>query len=308
MTPAALFSVVLLQIAVFQVGAIGLSESILGALAAPDPISADVAGRVAGIRQRLRREHLAWAAALIVAAVLALATPSLSRGERKVGLAAVSLASTGLFLTLLLRDSRSAAQIASVLAESTHRAASLEPRSLRQFYSPWREAVPLLIVLVTVALTVLLFSSHSPGPGLAGSSAPAAVGLRSARVWIGPLIQATWALVMLAVTIFQVKGPGGLALNRRGFRGDPERAVEIDHALRALQLRHLLFTKTAVTVLIGAVHIRAVVLPAVGREAAALRLLEWALVGGLLIGFAGYIHSVADLHRRFSRPPRAVRS
>ncbi|MFH1144215.1 MAG: hypothetical protein V1774_06700 [Candidatus Eisenbacteria bacterium] len=299
MTPTALFVLVLVQVAVFQVAAMRMSESIVGTLIGGDPLPESTRERLQGFRKRLRREHLILAAALALIAVLAIAFPSLSRGARKLALAGASLASTALFLLLLLRDGQAVTRIANDLPETGRRAASLERRSLRHFYHPWLEVIPFLILCGTIGLTVgLLPAAHDPLDAAGGTAGEDLLTLRDLRAWIGPVLQATWVLGMLAVTLFQVRGPGCLRWGRRASADDPLQTVEMDRRLRSLQIRDSFVSKTLVTVLIGIIHLRRAVLPGIGVQVPMLVVLEWVIVVGLLGLFAGYMVSLTHLQRR----------
>ena len=303
MTPMTLFILILVQIAVFQIVAIRMSESMVGGLIGGDPLPESTAGRLARFRKRMKREHLILAAALGLLAVLGIAFPSLPRGGRKLALAGVSLASTALFLVLLLRDAREVTRIADALPLPGRRAASLERRSLRRFYSPWLEAIPFLICLATVGLTVGFLPAGPAGP--AASAGEKLLTLRDLRAWITPILQATWVVAMLAVTLYQVRGSGCLRLKRRAADRDPLQTVELDERLRHLQIRQGFVSKTLATALIGVVHLRRVVLPAIDVHLPALAVLEWALVAGMLILFAGYMVSLT--HLQSGRAKRSAR-
>jgi putative CocE/NonD family hydrolase len=295
MTPMTLFILILVQIAVFQVVAIRMSDSMVGALIGGDPLPESTARRMASFRKRMKREHLILAAALGLLAVLGIVFPSLPRGGRKLVLAGVSLASTALFLVLLVRDGRAVTKIANDLPEPGQRAASLERRSLRRFYSPWLEAIPFLILGATVGLTAALLPAGRAG--LDASTGEKLLTVRELRAWIAPILQATWVVAMLAVTLYQVRGSGCLRLKRRAADRDPLQTVEMDQRLRDLQIRHGFVSKTLVTALIGVVHLRRVVLSATDVHLPALAVLEWVLVAGMLVLFAGYMFSLTHLQR-----------
>jgi len=295
MTPFTLFIVVLVQIAVFQVASIRMSESLIGSLLGGDPLPAGYSERVARFRRRMKREHLVMALALAVVALAAIAIPSLARGARKLTLAGASLASTGSFLLWLVRDARALTRIAADLPEPARRPASLERRSLGQFYPAWLEAVPFLIVLATVVLTALLLPSGAAERLLSAGARP--VGRGELRAWIIPLLQATWVIAMLAVTFFQVRGSACFSRLRKGSDQDPERRIETDRRLRRMQLRHGFVSKTLATLLIGLIQIRRIVLPAMGTRVPALAVLEWVMVVGMLVSFAAYMAALARMQR-----------
>jgi hypothetical protein len=271
--------VVILQVLAFQFLALEWTRVLPDYLIGRGGLPEDVAAAVRRFKRSVGRARRPLGAALLVTAALATFAVG-DPGLRKLVLAGVSLVSAGVFFGGYLRDRSIVAALASGVPTPSVRFASIEPRTLGRHYPTAWEAVPVVIVSGTIALTVIAMM-HGAGLHL---------------VWL-TLLEAGVAASGLVASAWYVRSNPPLAQRVKARLGDPTTALEIDSRLRTLELRGFLAVKVGILLLLAVEHGR-LTLVALGREP--LTLLDratWFIVVSLLLVFGHYIIAVTRVSR-----------
>jgi hypothetical protein len=280
-----LFAAVAIQIVVFQFFSTRLTRALpdyrLGVNELP--------GTTAQAVHEWKRKAGAWrtglGAILAAAAVLFAFALPLDTGGRKLGLAAVSLLSSAAFAYASWGERRAMNRLAASLPEARLRSADLSPRTLRTYYPPWLEAIPVAAFLATIAITVAALPdlAHGPGanePGLAADSV---------RLWILPFFQGTYVALLIVLTWRLVTSACAMPQGARSRSGSPEDALRLDARLRALRLRGLLGVKIAITFMVGAMQLERLQEATRGEAAALVSASVWIFLMAALAAFAMFL-------------------
>lgn len=277
-----LLVVVLVQVLVFQVIAAGSSEtlpSFLTGVGEPPGESAREA------REWGRGRRLPGLLLLAVAGVAGLAGADAAWG--KLLLAGVSVTSAILFLVGYVRDRAELVTLGSRLPAPTVRTATLRRSGLGDAYDVRWESLPFVIAGLTLAATLWALADGG-GAGL---------------LWL-PGVQVAVAGAGLIFSRWYARSGPQLSQRVRASLGDPDTALAIDDRLRFAELRALLGVKVGVVLLL-ALRQAGHVLATRGQDAPAiLAWIEWSVILGLLVVFAGYLLTVtSDVAVRGSRGP-----
>lgn len=290
MSTVSLVGVVALQVVVFQFLSarftVTLSEIMVGVRDLPEPVASKLHKfhRRTAVTTRVLGSVLLLAA--LVLGFLYPAEPHL----RKLGLAAVSLASSAAFSVGVLRNRRRMTGIAALLPESGVRSAMLERRSLGRHYPPLWEVVPVVLFVATVALTIWAV----PRVSVESAARWDATG----RLWFVPLFQGTY-LLFVYILGFRLATRRVIVPQRsRSFVGTPEQVTALNEALRTLKLRTLLAVKVAVALMFGIMQIKRVQLMTFGSAAPWLSSLTWILIAAMLVAFASLAVQMSRIRKR----------
>ena len=278
-----IFSVVLVQILVFQFLSIrfshALADHLFGLSAAPDPIEME-------IKRQKRRAALVRCAVGMMLAVAAAAfmffVPA-ETGPRKLGLAAVSILSSIAFVAGMVVDRRKIDAIAARLPDPTFRGASMERRSLRRYYHPLWELIPIGIFVATVLLTI-------SAAGMAGfAEATPFSGVGDPRLWVLPGLQMIFLVAMFLQMMSRAIGADCVMPRSHATKLNLEASLALEERLRRIQIRDNLWTKSGMALLFGLLQARRIA-PAVSTISDnLLSMLVWGTVLALLLTFAAYI-------------------
>jgi hypothetical protein len=191
-------------------------------------------------------------------------------------LASLSVVSAAGFVAGFVRDRAVLAALGSRRPAPHVRSATLEPRALGSAYAAAWESVPLVIVGLTLAASVLA-ATRGGGAHL---------------FWI-PAVQLTVAGGGLFLSHWYARSSRPLPQQVRPGLGGPGAALATDRWLRVIELRALLGAKIGIVLLL-AVSQAGNVLPALGYPLPpVLEWLEWLVVAALVIVFGSYLFAVA---------------
>ncbi len=306
------------QIMVFQflgawLGSLGLAF-VVGMRGLPEAISAQIARE--DRRQSLTR---LWAGAgLLLATGLLCGSSALPDPGRRLGLTAISLASTGLFVWGLIHEQRIGRRLRGRLPDPPTRTADLRGRRLGEVYPLILEALPPLLACATVLLTLwcLLHSGNSlPAGAVQAGSAPAGsaagssmVGVSShaapirLSIWILPVLQGILLVGGLWAARRILSQARYLPQKARAFVADPADVLALDRSLRRLELRAFLAVRTLLMIILGLWQWKVLVRYGdIGPHLPAnvpVSLLVWMLVLGMLLIFALFQSRVRQLRVR----------
>ena len=281
--------VVAIQIVAFQFLSGILTRTLPDYLIGRAGLPEATAARVAEFKRRAGR--LRYAIGVLLLLLLAL-IGYLFRSDKHVrvlAMAVVSLLSSATFLLGYLHDRRTMAAMAADLPDSQRRLASLEKRSLSQYYPPAWEALPAALLLGTVGMAV--FGSLNGGRG-------------AADLWYLPILQAVTLTALLGLTFRNVRSGSCYSPRVRAFHGPPEQALALERAVLTLELRHLLACRIGLglwTAVSEAGRYASLSNPHLGGTLTAL---SWILLGGILALLPIYSITASRISRRFSDPTR----
>jgi hypothetical protein len=275
------FAVIAVQVVVFQFLAAGWVRAMLGFRLGLRDLPPDAARSLA---EHNRRAAVAWRAlgALLWLAAVALAfLPGLAYAQRKIGLAAVSLASSARLVAHIL------------VPPPALRSASLEPRRLEHYYAVSLEAVPTLAFAATVSVTILAMRGLLPGvPASFGATA------EGASLWIDPLGQLVFIIGGALAARGILHGQALLSQVSRASLGDAAMALRIEDTLRRVKLRGLLAVRIAIAVMFALMQLRRLYAPL--DHGSWLAMAAWGMVALILGLFAALMLRLAGLRKSIS--------
>jgi hypothetical protein len=278
------FTVVVLQVVVFQLVLAGraraLSDVTFGARDLPEPAAA----RLKAIDRRAKTVNRILAAVLLIAAAAIMFFSPFDVGGRKLGIAIVSIASSAVLIGNLLVGRRETEDVLALLPETGRRVASLERRSLGRYYPLVWEWVGPALFAATLAMTAW---------AAAGTSSAGGAGL-----WIAPVFQAFFLAVLHFFSVRLVHGHRYVPHNTAIFAEHPEDGLALEDRLRTLKLRALLAVKILVTLEWGMLQLKRVQVLVSGEAPGWLSPIVWVPVAALLVVFAAFLVQVSRARSR----------
>lgn len=269
MSHAMMVGVVALQVLVFQF--LGsrwtsmLPDSLMGRAGGAE---GDASPRPGTGERTIRagRGQRALGIALLVTIVAATASTGLDPALRKLTLAAVSLMSAFAFLGGYVRGRVALTRFAASLPEPKRRTASLQRHTLARHYPLVWEALPVVVILLTLALGAAPFTRGREG-----------------LFWL-PLLQILVAGGGLLMAIGYARAAAAPQRIRAAW-ANPDAALRVDQRLRTLELRAFLAARVGIVLLLTAKQLGR----AVPAYTGAARIGEWLVVGMLLCTYAAYL-------------------
>jgi hypothetical protein len=250
--------IVFAQVLAFLFVSIQLGRAMPDAMVGQAGLPDEVANQVAKFRREMGRGRSILGAVLCLAtAVTALVLP-LEHRLRTLGLAAVSLLSSGALVVGYARDYRKVLALSRQLSEPPVRVASLSPRSLRTFYSPFWEALVAAIYAAMIVFTVwftLRPSSVAVGAPAVGSGS---LTLANPRLWIQPIIGAVLLPGLFALSFYNALFRGSLTSRSKAFHTSPDAAMDHDQRLRMLEMRFILVCRIGIALLLLVIQARTI--------------------------------------------------
>ena len=211
----------------------------------------------------------------------------------KLLLVSVSLISAIGFFFTRARDRAMMSLLIGYTPEGSVRRASLKCRSLRQWYHPAIEAIPIVIFVAT-----LLFLTRVPE--FIAADEPA---FTAGRMYILTLYGFQGLLVFGAH--FYALGKGvdvnSMATYLPSLRRQPEVALRLGEELAGTQVRFFMFMRIGVAALLGTTIVEKV-FAAIGNPGVFLwQAIGWGLIGVLLISFFFYLRKVGRISRQMQK-------
>jgi hypothetical protein len=231
-----------------------LPDAMVGQAGLPDEVST----QVTKVRRELGRGRSILGAVLCLATVVTVLILPLEPRLRKLGLAAISLLSSGALLAAYAHDYRKVLALSRQLTEPPVRVASLSPRSLRTFYSPFWEAPVAGIYAAMIVFTVwftLSPSSVAAGVPAIGSGS---LTLANPRLWIQPIIGAVLLSGLFALSFYNALFRSFLTSRSKAFHTSPDAAMDHDQRLRMLEMRFILVCRIGIALLLMVVQARTI--------------------------------------------------
>ena len=229
---------------------------------------------------------------LLAASIVAFLLP-LDPHQRKIGLAAVSLLSSGTLLAGFFRDIAKIRRLSSSLPEPSTRVAGLRPRSISMAYPPALEAVPIVIALATIGGTIWALQQGATAAGF--------------HPWIRPAVQIFYILLTLGLTTFQVRTGSCLTWRARSFQSSPEEAVALTDRIIRLEVLYLFVCRVAMALVFGLMQVRALRAAMGLPPLILLQIGEWAILILLLGQLILYLLRHPIRAARSSMPLDSVR-
>ena len=295
MTMVLLSLVVLAQIVLFQFIAALANRSIikqeLRAMEDPGP------GPVKDHARRAPTVRITLGVVLACVAILPLVGLAGAAATGKLLVATVSAVSAIAFAVALAQDRKILRLLADTVPGGSLRRASLERRTLSQWYHPAFEAVPVVILVATA-----LFLLSIPGFVFTGSTELDA-NLAGERSHVLVLFGLQSLLILGALFRSLRKGMDmeSMAQHIPGLRQRPGVSLRLGEQMVGKQLRFFLFVKIAVASLLGSLVVENV-LGATGHPVAmAWDGLGWGILGVLLVRFFFYLRGVAGISRQMQQ-------
>ena len=187
--------------------------------------------------------------------------------------------------------------LADTMPGGSVRRASLERRTLSQWYHPAFEAIPIVIFVATA-----LFLINTPGLVFTGSNGvdPEVAGERS-HVFVLLGLQGLLVFGALYRSIRKGVDVDSMAQHIPSLRKRPEASLHLGEQMAGTQLRFFMFAKIAVASLLGAAVVENV-LEATGHPAAMMwDALGWGIVGVLMVSFFFYLRRVGRISRQMQQ-------
>jgi hypothetical protein len=284
MNSSALALIIIGQITVFQFLSVAFVRSLFVAQLAHPPQAPS--GAAAHHLYRARRHRFALGAILLVPALIGFFGLPTEPGLRKLFLAAVSLVSSVAFAGASLVDHRALRVLRDALPDGGVRRASLEPRSASHWYRRLWELLPVALVLLTFALTTVLGRrlGHIP-----------------TEMWVLQILQAAFVAGTLLYTARYGAAVPNVSSRLAMLRDRPEVALEFSERLAARQMQYFMAAKIGVALLLGVSTIE-VALKALDHPRVALaEAVSWAVVGVLVLMFAGFLLQIITLTKSMQR-------
>lgn len=278
MNLSVLASIVIIQIVTFQLVSVGFTRSLFAAILGdpPEPLSRQAAAYL----RKATHFRYALGGLLGLVALASLFLVPLDERARKVVVAGASVISGAAFAVASARDRCVVRRLRAALPDAGVKRASLEPRSVRQWYSPVWEGLPFAIVIATIALALWLSNKLGHIP---------------TEMWVLPVVQGMFAVGALLYTHRHGAAVPNVSARLAMFRNHPEAALRFGERLAAREMLYFMFAKIGVTLLLGVTTLR-VGLNALEHQAAHLvGLLSWTIVGLLLVMFAVYVLELVRL-------------
>ena len=291
MTIAVLSVVVLAQIALFQFMSAFANRSLI--LQELRSLDGPVPDRLAEHSRRAPIVRMALGTVLGCLALLPLTGLLIGPGFGKLLLVVVSITSAIAFAFANARDRKMMRLLVDHLPGGGVRRASLEPRSLRQWYHPALETIPIVLFIAT-----LLFLVSDPEFITTGQA-----DLSGDRLHVLLLFGLQGLIVFGGLYHSLRKGVDveSMATHIPSLRKRPEVALRLGEKLAGTQLRYFMFAKIGVASLLGASVVEKV-FKATGNPGASLwDAIGWVLLAVFLIGFVFYLKKVGKLSRRMQQ-------
>ena len=295
MTMAILALVVLAQIVLFQfIAALAERSIIRQELSSTD---SPVPGPVTDHARRAPTVRMALGVVLACLAILPLTGLTGAPATGKVLLAVVSVISAVAFVVALAKDRRIMRLLADAMPGGSVRRASLERRTLSQWYHPAFEAIPIVIFVATA-----LFLITTPGLVFAGSNwVDPNVSSERSHVFVLFGLQGLLVLGALYLSIRKGVDVDSMAQSIPSLRKRPEVSLRLGEQLAGTQLRYFMFAKIGVASLLGAAVVENI-LEATAHPAAMLwDVFGWGTVGALLVSFFFYLRRVGRISRQMQQ-------
>ena len=295
MTMAILALVVLAQIALFQFIAALANRSIIRQelryteSPAPEPVT-DHARRAPIVR-------MALGAVLACLAILPVTGLTAALATGKLLLVTASVISAIAFVVALAKDRKMMRLLADTMPGGSVRRASLERRTLSQWYHPALEAIPIVIFVATA-----LFLINTPGLVFTGSNGiDSNVSSERSHVLILFGLQGLLVFGALYRSIRKGVDVESMAQHIPSLRKRPEVSLRLGEQMAGTQLRFFMLAKIAIASLLGAAVVGKV-LEATGHPAATMWLVfKWCIIGVLLVGVFFYMRRVGNISRQMQR-------
>ena len=292
MTLGILFLVIFAQILLFQIMAALANRTVmqqeLRALDRPAPRA------LTDHIERAPRLRVTLGVLLGCVAALPLFGIPSDPGLGKLLLALVSVGSAIGFARAQVQDRAMMRLLADQFPGGGLRRASLEPRSLRQWYHPVLEVIPILIF---VATGVFLLGATGFGFTDPGSTDVVATGGRT-HVFVLFGLQGLFVFGGLYRSIRKSVDVGSMAQYIPSLRNRPADSLRLGGQLAGTQLRFFMFAKVAIALLLASTIIEHVYEATSQTGAALWDAVGWSMVGVLLIGFFFYLQKVGRISRR----------
>jgi len=295
MTMAILALVVLAQIVLFQfIAALANRSIIRQELRSTD---GPVPGAVTDHARRAPTVRMALGVVLACLAILPLTGLTGAAVTGRLLITAVSVISAGAFVVALAKDRKVMRVLADTMPGGSVRRASLERRTLSQWYHPAFEAVPIVIFVATA-----LFLISTPGLVFTGSNGvdPEVASERS-HVFVLLGLQGLLVFGALYRSIRKGVDVDSMAQHIPSLRKRPEASLRLGEQMAGTQLRFFLFAKIAIASLLGAAVVENV-LEATGHPAAMMwDVSGWGIVGVLMVSFFFYLRRVGRISRQMQQ-------
>ena len=256
-----------------------------------------VPGPVTDHARRAPIVRMALGAVLACLAILPLTglTGALATGRLLIAL--VSVISAIAFAVALAKDRKIMRLLAHATPGGSVRRASLERRTLSQWYHPALEAVPVVICVATA-----LFLISTPGLVLTASNG-GHPDVASERTHVLILFGLQSVLVFGALYRSIRKGVDvdSMAQHIPSLRKRPEVSLRLGEQMAGTQLRFSMFARIAIASLLGASVVENI-LEATGHSAATVwGALGWGIIGVLLVGIFFYMRRVGRISRQMQQ-------
>ena len=295
MTMAILALVVLAQIVLFQFVAALANRSIIRQELRST--NGPVPGPVTDHARRAPTVRMALGVVLACLAILPLTGLTGAAVTGRLLIAAVSVISAVAFVVALSKDRKVMRLLADTMPGGSVRRASLERRTLSQWYHPAFEAIPIVIFVATA-----LFLISTPGLVFTGSNGvdPEVASERS-HVFVLLGLQGLLVFGALYRSIRKGVDVDSMAQHIPSLRKRPEASLRLGEQMAGTQLRFFMFAKIAIASLLGAAVVENV-LEATGHPAAMMwDVLGWGIVGVLMVSFFFYLRRVGRISRQMQQ-------
>ncbi len=244
--------------------------------------------------ERTSKFRMAMGGVLIVVALVPVTGLVGTTLVGKLLMTAVSITSAFAFTLALAKDRRMMRLLAELYPGGSVRRASLERRSLSQWYHPALEALPIMVFVATA-----LFLATAPGFLSATPDSHVVAGRTNVLVLFG--LQSLFVLGALYHTVRKGADVGSLATHIPSLRKRPQVSLRLGEQLAGVQAKYFMFAKIAVAALLGAAVVEKI-LEATGRSGASFwGTTGWVIVGLLLVTFGFYLRRVGRLSRRMQQ-------
>jgi hypothetical protein len=212
-------------------------------------------------------------------------------------IAAVSVISAIAFVAALAKDRRMMRLLADTMPGGSVRRASLERRTLSQWYHPAFEAIPIVIFVATA-----LFVINTPGLVFTGSNGvDSNVSSERSHVLILFGLQGLLVFGALYRSIRKGVDVESMAQHIPSLRKRPEVSLRLGEQMAGTQLRFFMLAKIAIASMLGAAVVGKV-LEATGHPAATTwDAFGWGIIGVLLVSFFFYMRSVGKISRQMQQ-------
>lgn len=244
--------------------------------------------------ERTSKFRMAMGGVLIVVALVPVTGLVGTTLVGKLLMTAVSITSAFAFTLALAKDRKMMRLLAELYPGGSVRHASLERRTLNQWYHPALETLPIMVFVATA-----LFLATAPGFLSATPDVHVVAGRTNVLVLFG--LQGLFVLGALYHTVRKGVDVGSLATHIPSLRKRPQVSLRLGEQLAGVQAKYFMFAKIAVAALLGAAVVEKI-LEATGRSGASFwDTTGWVIVGLLLVTFSLYLRRVGRLSRRMQQ-------